>query len=149
MSTTTAVPAIGTELPDIPLTAADGTASTLHRQTVGRTVIFFMRASNCPICRAHVRALERMRDAGTLGDATVVIVVPGGRSQAPTVARLTTLKVWASGDHHADLGLGRFLMLQHSGTFVVDADGSILSAVTSALPTASFSKSAVIEALGR
>jgi hypothetical protein len=60
--------------------------------------------------------------------------------------------VAASGEHHADLGLGRFLMLQHSGTFVTDADGRVVDAVTSALPTASFSASkvrAALDALGR
>ena len=156
MPETISVPEAGTALPDIPLVLADGTSARLAEQIAGRpAVIFFMRAADCAICAAHGRALERMAAAGELGDARAIVIAPGDAAAARTAAariRGSHLAVAASGEHHADLGLGRFLMLQHSGTFVTDADGRIIDAVTSALPTASFSAAkvrAVLDALGR
>jgi len=151
MPDTLAVPAIGARLTDIPLVDADGKRSQLRQETAGgRAVLFFMRAADCPVCIGHARALGRMATAGQLGDAKVLVITPGDSDAARTASRriaVPELEVRASGDHHADLGLGRFLMLQHSGTFVLDADGRVLSAVTSALPTASFSQAKVLAAL--
>ena len=113
----------------------------------GGAVIFFMRSSTCPVCLAHVRALQKMSDAGQLHGARGIVVTPGGVDEATAVARRTTLSVFGSGDHHRNIGLGRFLTLQHSGTFVVDGAGRVLTRRTSALPTASFSKREITEAL--
>jgi peroxiredoxin len=110
-------------------------------------VVFFMRTSTCPVCHAHVRELQRMSDAGLLRGARGIVVTPGGPAEAAAVARRTTLSVFASGDRHRDVGLGRFLTMQHSGTFVVDATGHVLARRTSALPTASFSRREILSAL--
>jgi peroxiredoxin len=151
MPETIAPPAVGMAITDIPLIDAHGASSRLVQETLGRpAVVFFMRAADCPVCLGHVRVLGRMLAAGDLGDARVVVVAPGDASDAATARRRiadASLEVRASGTHHADLGLGRFLTLQHSGTFVLDAEGLVRSAVTSALPTASFSKSKVLAAL--
>ena len=148
MSGTTTVPALGDTLPDIPLTDGSG-GTTRMIDAIGEhgAVVFFMRASTCPVCRAHVRELQRMSDAGLLRGARAVIVTPGGGEEAASVARRTTLRVFASGEHHRDVGLGRFLTLQHSGTFVVDASRRVLTRRTSALPTSSFSRHEILSAL--
>jgi hypothetical protein len=56
-------------------------------------------------------------------------------------------EVYASGTEHGSIGLGRFLGLQHSGTFILAADGRILAVRTSVLPTGAFSRDEAISAL--
>ncbi len=148
MSGTITVPALGATLPNIPLLDASGGAShVLDGLGAGGAVVFFMRSSTCPVCRAHVRELQRMSDAGLLRGARAIVITPGGADEAAAVARRTTLRVFASGEHHRDVGLGRFLALQHSGTFVVDASGRVLAQRASALPTSSFSRREILSAL--
>jgi peroxiredoxin len=151
MSETLTVPQVGDLIADIPIRRPDGSVSSLRTEIAGdAAVVFFMRAADCPICLAHSRTLARMATSGDLGAARAFVIAPGPASEARKAeGRIASdaVDVWASGDHHADLGLGRFLMLQHSGTFVVGAGGQILDAVTSALPTASFSKGRIIAAL--
>ena len=124
-----AVPAVGEPLPDIPLTAADGGTSTLHGARAGRrALVLFMRSSTCPVCHAHAREIVRLADAGALRGAAFLLIAPGDSGEARTVEeRLgsTVAETWSSGDHHDDIGLGTFLRLQHSGSFVLDADGRV------------------------
>jgi len=152
MPDTIAVPGVGTPLTDIPLLNAAGATSRLSDEIAGApAVVFFMRAADCAVCAGHARALARMAEAGELRGARAIVIAPGDASEAQRASdRIGSpaLTVRASGDHHADLGLDRFLMLQHSGTFVTDPRGTILSATTSALPTASFSAAKVRAALG-
>lgn len=152
MSGTTlrSVPDVGQAFPDIPVIAADGTTSRLaeHLAEGSASVVFFMRSSDCPVCRGHLRTLRRMEDAGELRGAHVVVIVPGGADRAAAVQKATTFEVLASGDGHQAVGLGRFLALQHSGTFVLDAGRRVLTRRTSALPTSSFSAAEIRAALG-
>jgi peroxiredoxin len=151
MPETIAVPAVGTRITDIPLVDTEGVDSRLAAEiSGGRAVVFFMRAADCQICIGHALVLSRMAAAGELRGARVIVIAPGDASEARkarTRIPSPAVEIRASGEHHADLGLGRFLTLQHSGTFVVDEHGSVLSAVTSALPPASFSKAKVLAAL--
>ncbi|RXZ47296.1 redoxin domain-containing protein [Agromyces fucosus] len=149
MSGTITLPALGDTLPNIPLVdAAGGTSRVMDGIGDHGGVVFFMRTSTCPVCRAHVRELQRMSDAGLLRGASAIVITPGGAVEAAAVARRTTLRVFASGERHRDVGLGRFLALQHSGTFVVDASGRVLAQRASALPTSSFSRREILSALG-
>lgn len=142
-------PAVGTPFPELSVAASDGAFVSLRTILPAdrAAVVFFMRTSSCPVCRAHIRALQRMAEAGELGDAHVVIVVPGAPADARAVQRITTLQTVASADAHGAVGLGRFLTLQHSGTFVLDPAQCVLARRTSALPTASFSRAEVRAAL--
>src|SRR4051812_40825031 len=153
MPETITTPTVGTPIPDLPLLDADGSASTLSELISGHpAVVFFMRAADCPVCLAHARALGQLIESGNLDGVAVLVIAPGGAASAGTArARISSpsIVVRASGEHHSDVGLGKFLGLQHSGTFVLDASGVILSAQTSALPTASFSPAKVLAALGR
>jgi peroxiredoxin len=153
MPETITTPAVGSRIPDFDLLDPDGASSPLSDRIAGRpAVLFFMRAADCPVCLAHARTLGGMAASGALDGVSVLVIAPGGSAAARTArSRIASprIEVRASGDHHSDVGLGRFLGLQHSGTFVVDADGRILSAQTSGLPTASFSRAKVLVALGR
>jgi peroxiredoxin len=150
MPETIAVPEVGTVIPDLPLLAATG-ASTLHQVLDSRrAVVFFLRSADCAICLGHVKKLMRMEEAGELRGAQVVLIAPGDRDAAAELTRRVAnpqATTWASGEHHADIGLGKFLAVQHSGTFVVDAEGRILSRRTSVLPMSSFSGDEVVAAL--
>ena len=55
--------------------------------------------------------------------------------------------VLASGDAHRAAGLGKTLVLQHSGTLVVDPDRAIRYALTAALPTRSYDERDLLAAL--
>jgi peroxiredoxin len=144
MSQSTLVPAVGIAIPDIVLTNSSGNRSKLSSVRNGsRAVVFFMRAADCPLCLAHVKTITRMMDAGEIERTRFVVIAPGDATQAKKAERRiasSSVSVWASGEHHADVGLGKFLMLQHSGTFVLNADGTVQYAKTSALPTNSFSR---------
>jgi peroxiredoxin len=138
----------GARFPELDLVDPRGLVRSIAGLAEGRpAVVFFMRSHSCPVCAMHVRELERMAARGALAGAAAVVVTPGGAEEAATVTKITTLPVLASGTQHALVGLGKFLMLQHSGTFVLDAEGRVTSARTSALPTASFSRREVELAL--
>ncbi|QNE48646.1 redoxin family protein (plasmid) [Glaciihabitans sp. INWT7] len=153
MSETLTVPTLGATMPDIGLIGPDGKHSTLSQELGGsKAVVFFMRASNCPICLAHAKTILKMQAAGDLRGAKFLLVAPGDATEAATaLKRLGSSKagVWASGRNHAAVGLGTFMTIQHSGTFVLDGDGGILHVKTATIPAASFSRSAVLQALAR
>ena len=151
MTDTVSVPRLGSSMPDISLIGSDGTTSTLERQRgSGQSVVFFMRASTCAICLAHARTILKMEETGELAGGRFVLIAPGGRDDASTAtARLGSpeVSVWASGTQHAAVGLGTFLSIQHSGTFVLDELGVILYAKTAVIPVSSFSRSEVAAVL--
>ena len=148
------VPAVGDPMPDLSLVDAEGRMSTFDAVRDGRpAIVHFMRSSTCPVCLAHAATIQRLLDAGQVRDSAFLLVPPGGAEEAAVTvgrvraARGTRAEVWASGTEHGSVGLGRFLGLQHSGTFVVDASGALLAVRTSVLPTASFSRDELIAAL--
>ena len=138
-------------MPDITVENANGRASTLLAMVAGeRAVILFMRTSTCPVCHAHVAKALGLLRSGQLGGARLVVVTPGSVSEIATVRRRVPgddVTVVASGSGHADVGLGRFLGLQHSGTFVLDQAGRVLSARTAAVPLGAFDAAEVIAVL--
>lgn len=151
MPATLALPAVGTVFPDLELVDANGSRGRLADLVAGgAAVVHFMRSSTCPVCLGHAAVLERMRTSGEIPDVTIVFVAPGGAAEAGEAAsrlRGRRIHVRASGDAHASLGLGRFLALQHSGTVVLDPERAVLSAVSAAIPVASFSRAEIIAAL--
>jgi peroxiredoxin len=148
------MPAVGGTMPDIALVDAGGRRSTLAAVSDRRrAIVHFMRSSTCPVCLAHAASIQRLFDAGEVADAAFILVPPGGPDEAAVTerrvrqARGTRAEVWASGLDHASAGLGRFLGLQHSGTFVIDARGVLLAARARALPVGNFSRDEVVSAL--
>src|SRR4051812_25762408 len=117
-------------LPDLNLTDRHGRPVALSGVLAGGpAVLYFLRTASCPPCLAHARRLVAARSAGRVRPQ-VVLVTPGGAAQAEAVERRVAgragaalpegVLVLASGDAHRAAGLGRTLMLQHSGTMVVD-----------------------------
>lgn len=140
----------GAPMPDLALQAPDGGTGTLHGLRGGRgAVVYFHRSAGCPVCASHARALVAMRDAGELGDRALVLVVPGGPDEAAVVARRHpgAPAVRASGTAHAEVGLGTFLALQHSGVFLVEADGTVAYRRGAAVPLRSFDEAELRAAL--
>ena len=143
-------------LPELTVTDHGGRRLSTSELLEGApTVLYFMRAAGCPVCVGHARTLVAAHVAGLVPEP-IVLVVPGGADDAAAVhakvvARVgalpDTVRIVASGDAHETTGLSRTLMLQHSGTVVVDADHRVRYSRTSAMPTASYSERDLTAAL--
>jgi peroxiredoxin len=137
-------------LPPLVLIDEAGRHTDLDAVRSGRAaVVFFMRTASCPVCRSHVRSLVAMANQLAARDTVAVVVVPGSPQDAAAVRRLAAgrLTVVSSTDAHAAVGLGRTMLMQHSGTYVVDASGALRSRRSAAMPTASFSRSDILAAI--
>jgi peroxiredoxin len=111
--------------------------------------LFFMRAAGCAICLRHARSLAGMNLAERAVAAAVV--VPGTAGEANRVRRsvgsaVTVVHSSGAEAHHA-IGLTRTLLLQHSGTLLVDAEGTIRYRLGATLPTSSFDGPALLAAI--
>jgi len=148
---TVTVPDIGTVMPDLDLVSPDGNHANLQAvRGSGPAVAYFLRASTCPICLKHARSLAELAESGSLGGASVILIAPGDLDEAREVAAKVSspaVTAWASGTGHATAGLGVFLSVQHSGTFLIAADGTIKYRRTSALPPMSMNRKELIEAI--
>ena len=132
----------GDLMPDLTLTAPDGSPGSLHEVRAGRAaVVYFMRTSTCPVCHRHVAELVRLAESGRVGDRAVLVLAPGGAGEAAEVRRRvpsSAVEVRATGDGHAAAGFGRFLALQHSGVMALDAEGVVEYRRSAAVPLQSF-----------
>jgi peroxiredoxin len=153
MPSTVSVPDIGTVMPDVLLISPDGDRTSLQAvRGSGSTVAYFLRASDCPICLKHARSLAELAESGSLGGASVLLIAPGGLDEARAVAARVpspAVTAWASGTGHAAAGLGVFLSIQHSGTFLIAADGTIKYRRTTALPPMSLNRKELLEEIAR
>jgi peroxiredoxin len=153
MSTTIDVPVVGSIMPEIALVSPTNSATTLLTVTsTTKALVYFMRSSTCPVCNGHIAAMVRMVAAGELQGVALVIVTPGGAAEAAKVAAKVPAGVGSvfATDTTAGLaavGLGSSLLIQHSGSFVLAADGTVLSSRTGTNPMTSFSRSEVLAAL--
>ena len=153
MPSTATVPDIGTVMPDLSLISPDGDRTSLHAVRGGAAAVaYFLRASDCPICQKHARSLAELAESGQLGGASVILIAPGGLDEARAVAAKVpspAVTAWASGTGHAAAGMGVFLSIQHSGTFLIAADGTVEYRRTSALPPMSMNRKELLEAIAR
>jgi len=153
MPSTATVPDIGTVMPDLSLISPDGDRTSLHAVRGGAAAVaYFLRASDCPICQKHARSLAELAESGHLGGASVILIAPGGLDEARAVAAKVpspAVTAWASGTGHAAAGMGVFLSIQHSGTFLIAADGTVEYRRTSALPPMSMNRKELLEAIAR
>lgn len=134
-------------VPDLDLVDVGGTPVRLHEYLDGRhLLLYFMRATTCPICVRHVRDLVRHTDEYAALGARIIVVVPEG---------LATARVWAAkerlpfpvvtgahGSAHEEVGLMRtvFGAVQRSGTVIVDASGVVRHVKAATIPTAGYDR---------
>jgi peroxiredoxin len=147
-------------LPALSLSDAAGTSIGIDQVLrADRTVMFFLRAATCPVCVGHARRLVSARADGRI-HTDVLLVSPGTAAEAAAVERKLRsrtagdrlpqgVRVLASGDAHALIGLPKTLLLQHSGTFVVDDARRILYARTAAMPPGAYDEAELLRALAR
>jgi peroxiredoxin len=142
------LPKTGSAMPDLDLVGPDGASTTLRAVRDGRrAIVFFMRAAQCPACLSHARTIAGLSERG---DVQALLVTPGDAAAAARLAARRTepsVSVWSSASAHRVSGLGKFLRLQHSGTFVLDVDDTIIYRRTSALPVRSFDRAETLAAL--
>ena len=140
---------VGTLMPDLRLVRPDASETSLHDVVGGvPALVYFMRTSTCPVCHGHLRALTRLAESGAFGGTRVVVVTPGGADEAAEVVRRAPspdFVVVASSDGHAEVGLGVFLTLQHSGTFLLDSAGVVTYRRSAAVPLRSFDEREVLD----
>lgn len=119
------------------------------RGTDRAVALFFMRASNCPMCVRHAKHLAGMKLSGR--GVRSVVVVPGAAKEAERVRRAvgTGVTVVSSVDAeaHRAVGLNRSMLMQHSGTLLVDAEGTVRYRLGATLPTGSFDPKALLAAI--
>jgi peroxiredoxin len=115
--------------------------------------LYFGRAPTCTNMVRHARQLAHMEELAR-HHATAAIVIPGPRGAAAAVSRLLRAAhpVLADPPRAAfrAFGLPRSLaLLQHSGTFIVDAAGTLVYARRAADPRRAFDRSELLDALER
>ena len=146
---------IGARMPSLQLRDTAGRPVLLDDGTPGRaSLVFFMRSQSCAICTRHAKDLDQRADDYDLKGVRVLIAIPEGHDEAvewktrhginvPVVAA-------AEGSSaHAALGLTRkvFGSMQQSGTILVDSHGIIRYAHAATVPTASYNKQGVADAV--
>lgn len=109
-----------------------------------QTLLFFMRAANCPVCIQHVRQIEKLLPELTAKDTEAIVVVPEGVVEAQKLKNkyhLSMPVLAGDGLAHATVGLNKKLLgsIQQSGTLIVSATGDILYSKTATIPLESFS----------
>lgn len=141
----------GSPAPDLTLSDTDGNTVRLadHRGR-GAVLVYFMRATTCPVCGRHVRDL--VRDAGRWAAANVqvMIAVPADRDVAARwkAERGIPFPVLA-GRPHALVGLDRKVLgwMQQSGSVLIDSRGIVRHARAATMPTAGYDRSGIAAAV--
>ncbi|MEU0152056.1 peroxiredoxin family protein [Micromonospora fulviviridis] len=144
----------GTVAPLLNLVDGSG-ASVRLRDYLGHShvLVYFMRATTCPVCVRHVRDLTRhAAEYSDLG-ARILVVVPEGlptaRAWAARQRLLFPVVTGADGSPHEAVGLLRavFGAVQQSGTVLVDRTGLVQYAKAATIPTAGYDRAAVLRVL--
>jgi peroxiredoxin len=143
-----------TVAPDLALVDATGAPVRL-RDHLDRfhVLLYFMRATTCPVCVRHVRDLARHADEYAALGTRILVVVPEGLPTARAWAARQRLPfpvvTGADGSAHEAVGLLRavFGAVQQSGTVVVDRAGLVRYAKAATLPTAGYDRAAVLRTL--
>jgi peroxiredoxin len=145
---------IGQHLPALAVLDSDGRRVGIEELRAGQpAVLFFMRARHCMICMRHARSLAGMGGELTAHKVQPIVVVPGTPDDAAAVRRKLddAVRVVGSDDvtAHRAVDLGRSMLMQHSGTFLVDAGGTVRYAKTATMPTGGFDRAELLGELTR
>jgi peroxiredoxin len=139
----------GTTLPALDLEDSSGQQVSLP-QYLGSSgvLLYFMRATTCPICNRHVAELQSQVDAYARRGINVVIAVPEGAETAKAwkASKGISLPVVSgrTGSPYEAIGLGMrvFGAIQQSGTILVDKEGVVRYSHGSTIPTGSYDPAA-------
>lgn len=119
----------------------------------GLVLLYFMRSTSCPVCNRHVQDLLSSREEFAAAHVHVLLAVPEDREKAaawkarhqipfPVLTR-------PRGTPHELIGLSRkaFGSMQQSGSILIDAQGIIRHAHGATMPTSSYDKNGISEAI--
>lgn len=140
---------VGSTIEDTSVRLSDGTAADLLGASHRGTLVYFMRATTCMMCNAHVRTLTSnatdFRDRGV----RVLIAVPEEATTAQAWADRRQIPFPVVPGLHGDLGLARRLLgsMMQSGTIVMDAAGRVTYADIVTMPTGGYRHRDVLAAL--
>jgi len=148
----------GTTAPDLALEDSEGnTVRLAELRGTSPVLIYFMRTTTCPVCNRHVRDLVDRTDELRARGVTVLVAVPEGRAAAAEWKARSgipfTVVTGERGTPHESVGLTRkvFGAVQQSGSVLVDANGVVVHAHSSTLPTTAYDRrglTAALEKLG-
>lgn len=139
----------GTALPALDLEDSEGRPVSLDEYAGPEgLVLYFMRATTCPVCNRHVAELQR--DAGDYArrGVSIVVAVPEGHAIANAwkAAKGVAFPVVSgrAGSAYEAVGLGKGLFgaIQQSGTVLVDKAGVVRYSRGSTIPTGSYDAAA-------
>ncbi|MCG5218361.1 peroxiredoxin family protein [Streptosporangium sp. KLBMP 9127] len=144
----------GSPAPDVVLEDTDGkTVRLSDYQGRHAVLIYFMRATSCPVCNRHVQDLIRRRDEFAADDVQVLVAVPEDRQAAAAwkAKRQIPFPVLI-GRHatpHEVIGLSRkvFGSLQQSGSILIDSQGIVRHAHGAAMPTSGYHRKGITAAV--
>ena len=144
----------GTRLPSLPLQDTTGQRVRLDDGTPGHAaLVYFMRSKSCAICTRHARDLDRRAEQYERMGVQVYIAIPEGHDDAADwKARHqigVPVVVAAAGSAYDTVGLTRkvFGSMQQSGTILIDPDGTVRYAHSATMPTGSYDKEGVANAV--
>lgn len=142
--------AIGDSFPALHLIEPSGTTSTWNPGPATE-LVYFMRASTCPVCHQHVRQLAGLSTPSGPARERITVVVPGGAAEAAAVAKRhpgLAGRIFGSESAHEAVGLFVKIGLQQSGTFAVSQDGLVTWVKTATVPVGAFHHADAVTALG-
>ncbi|ACZ83782.1 peroxiredoxin family protein [Streptosporangium roseum] len=144
----------GSPAPDVVLEDTDGkTVRLSDYQGRHAVLVYFMRATSCPICARHVQDLIQRRDEFAAGNIQVLVAVPEDRQAAAAwkakrqipfpvlIGRRTT--------PHEVVGLSRkvFGSMQQSGSVLIDSQGIVRHAHGATMPTSAYDRKGITAAV--
>ncbi|MFD0883928.1 peroxiredoxin family protein [Streptosporangium algeriense] len=118
-------------------------------------LLYFVRATSCPVCNRNVQDLIRSGDDLTADNVRVLIAVPESRERAAAwkARQRVPFPVLTArrGTPHEMVGLGRRLFgtMQQSGSLLVDVHGIVRYVHSATLPTGGYDRKGVMLAVRR
>ena len=112
-----------------------------------------MRSKSCAICTRHAKDLDRRAAEYQGKGVQVYIAIPEGQDDAAAWKAkhdiVVPVVVAKAGSAHDTVGLTRkvFGSIQQSGTILVDSSGVIRYAAAATMPTGSYDKQGVADAV--
>jgi len=143
---------VGSQAPELALDGSSGRVRLADYRGRQHVALYFMREFSCPMCRRHVAHLRDMYEM-LQGKDTAVLVIGGGEREdaARLAAKLAVpFPLLADPDRatYHRYGLGKaMVMMQRSGTFLVDKSGVLRYALRASLPLASLDEAALLAAI--